>query len=558
LDYLHGEEVQHRDIKPDNILILKRHAKLGDFGLAKLQEGNRSMSVSGSGTPSYMPPEAWAGRLHKHSDQYSFAVTYAELRLERRLFPGGSLAEAMLKHLEGPGDLSPLGEAEQAVLHKAMARDPDQRYDSCLDFVAALEQALPEALASAAGSLASGSGTEPTGVRTMGRPRGREKESKTMRSIGAMLSQLPPSQAKPAADTPSSVAVTPNWKKGEPPKPPAPGRKSVVPAVLAGLAVVALAAAGGWAWYGWAHSGQPQPGSGRTQTAEEGRTDPAETGPAEKDPNVFLPAGAKKALNATVVTDSGRRYYNRINVPLKGKDPTQTILIPFVFVPRERPNQDEEGQHIPPFYVMVDKVTVEQFKLFATAHPLENNAWEAVVEDVWTEGGPVERKPVMSVHVEDAYNFANSLHGNLPKKLQWDKAAGRYERDRGAGPFVGVWDKDNLMQIGLKRLRKEGPLEAGSAKNDVSLLGCRDMAGNGREWTRSLLLDEDHTIPLPKTMSTEDKRQQDVIVRGHSHLDAREPLMFRELSNPNDQDSVKWGLTREDVGFRVVIDVADN
>jgi hypothetical protein len=195
LDYLHGEEVQHRDIKPDNILILKRHAKLADFRLARLQEGNRSMSVSGSGTPSYMPPEAWAGRLHRHSDQYSFAVTYAELRLERRIFPGVSLAEAMIRHLEGPGDLSPLGEAEQAVLHRAMARDPDQRYDSCLDFVAALEQAL----ASGPGPLAE---TAPLGTG------GREEVFRTM------LSALPPQPAWRKDETPRRPTRRPTWWLG--------------------------------------------------------------------------------------------------------------------------------------------------------------------------------------------------------------------------------------------------------------------------------------------------------------------------------------------------------
>jgi serine/threonine protein kinase len=140
LDYLHGQGVQHCGVKPTNILLLEGHGRLADSwaaGVADLGMGGRT--ATGSGTPSYMPPEAWAGRLHRHGDQYSLAVTFAELRRGQPTFPGRSLLEVVTRHLQGPGELAPLGPAEQAVLRKAMARDPDERYESCLAFVAALE-----------------------------------------------------------------------------------------------------------------------------------------------------------------------------------------------------------------------------------------------------------------------------------------------------------------------------------------------------------------------------------------------------------------------------------
>ncbi|MBY0460043.1 MAG: serine/threonine-protein kinase, partial [Gemmataceae bacterium] len=60
LDFLHSQKVTHRDIKPDNILILHGHAKLADFGLARAQ-AQLVDAVSFAGTPAYMAPEIWRG-----------------------------------------------------------------------------------------------------------------------------------------------------------------------------------------------------------------------------------------------------------------------------------------------------------------------------------------------------------------------------------------------------------------------------------------------------------------------------------------------------------------
>jgi serine/threonine protein kinase len=143
LDYLHAEHVLHRDVKPQNILLLKGHAKVADLGLALRHQSQRPTSVSGSGTPCYMAPELWRGKAGPSSDEYSLALTYAELRLGRRVYPGRALCEIMFDHLEGTPDLGPLLGAEREVLLRALAKDPSQRYPSCLAFLEALEQACP-------------------------------------------------------------------------------------------------------------------------------------------------------------------------------------------------------------------------------------------------------------------------------------------------------------------------------------------------------------------------------------------------------------------------------
>jgi serine/threonine protein kinase len=142
LDYLHSEKVLHGDIKPENILLMQRHAKLADFGLAKLHESTQNVSASHSGTPSYMAPEMWRSQVSEHSDQYCLAVTYAELRLDRRLFAGSDMLQLMMEHMEKTPDLTPLPKAEQQVLLRALAKKPDRRYPSCSRFVQELQRAV--------------------------------------------------------------------------------------------------------------------------------------------------------------------------------------------------------------------------------------------------------------------------------------------------------------------------------------------------------------------------------------------------------------------------------
>jgi hypothetical protein len=145
IDYLHSKHVLHRDIKPENILLLEGHAKVADFGLARvLEESQRLVTASSCGTPAYTAPEVfWRGKVGAHSDQYSLAATYAELRLGRPLFPSRNWYTLMHDHLERAPELVPLLDPEQQVLRRALAKDPDKRFGSCRDFMLALLKAVP-------------------------------------------------------------------------------------------------------------------------------------------------------------------------------------------------------------------------------------------------------------------------------------------------------------------------------------------------------------------------------------------------------------------------------
>jgi serine/threonine protein kinase len=143
LDFLHKNNVLHRDVKPDNLLLLAGHVKVADFGLARLQEAGQTVEASMvCGTASYMAPEAWESKYSERSDQYSLAVSYVELRLGRRPFGGTTVVELMKQHREGAPDLAGLPDEERVVLRRALAPERHLRYGSCVEFVQALRSAL--------------------------------------------------------------------------------------------------------------------------------------------------------------------------------------------------------------------------------------------------------------------------------------------------------------------------------------------------------------------------------------------------------------------------------
>src|SRR5262249_4473105 len=128
-------------------LLLGQHVKVADFGLAKLLEKATLQQATQIGTPAYMAPEVWNGQVGPHSDQYSLAVMYAELRTGRFPFTHECLPALMYAHLHKEPELAPLGPHEQRALRQALAKEPRRRFPTCTDFVRALAEALREGTA---------------------------------------------------------------------------------------------------------------------------------------------------------------------------------------------------------------------------------------------------------------------------------------------------------------------------------------------------------------------------------------------------------------------------
>ena len=148
LEYCHQRGVIHRDIKPSNIMVSQEgHAKIADFGLARLDDSNLTQIGMVMGTPSFMSPEQFRGEVADwRTDIYSAGVILYVLLTGERPFDGGQ-ATIMHKALNtDPPKPSQLSEtvnpSVDAVVARAMAKRPHQRFQSAKEFAETLSARL--------------------------------------------------------------------------------------------------------------------------------------------------------------------------------------------------------------------------------------------------------------------------------------------------------------------------------------------------------------------------------------------------------------------------------
>jgi len=155
VEHAHRHNVIHRDLKPANIMILGEddnfEVKVVDFGLAKLGEDDQRLTQTGQlwGSPPYISPEQIkGGNVDHRCDIYSLGIVTYEMATGRDPFASEVVYEMLHHHLhhEPPSfaevcPSSPPPRELEAVVKKALAKDPNDRYQSMADFKEDLERA---------------------------------------------------------------------------------------------------------------------------------------------------------------------------------------------------------------------------------------------------------------------------------------------------------------------------------------------------------------------------------------------------------------------------------
>jgi hypothetical protein len=141
LAYLHDRGIVHRDLKPANIFYDDGYVKIGDYGLSKhIAVSRHSGQTVSVGTVHYMAPEIGSGSYTKAIDIYALGVILYEMLTGRLPFTGSSMGEILMRHLSDRPDLSGIPAPFAAVIAKALAKDPADRYADASAMADALRQ----------------------------------------------------------------------------------------------------------------------------------------------------------------------------------------------------------------------------------------------------------------------------------------------------------------------------------------------------------------------------------------------------------------------------------
>jgi len=153
LQHVHDRNIIHQDVKPSNFLlrVSPEHPTypdlfLVDFGVARITTATSTASNSVRGTYTYMAPEQWSGAAVPATDQYGLAIMAYQLLTGIPPFRGRP-EQVMFQHLsvppKAPSEINPrISRALDAVLLRALAKDPAERFPSVSAFAAAFRQAL--------------------------------------------------------------------------------------------------------------------------------------------------------------------------------------------------------------------------------------------------------------------------------------------------------------------------------------------------------------------------------------------------------------------------------
>lgn len=239
LGHAHAFGIVHRDVKPANIFMLKdERVKFGDFGIARIESSNLTKVGSVLGSPAYMSPEQFMGqRVDGRSDLFSAGVILYQFLTGEKPFLG-QLTTIMHKVLKedpiAPSELNfQVPSVFDGVVRKAMAKRPDERFQTAREFADALRAAL--------------AGLEVSPVERAERPAPINSEATVLMSPGTAA---PPPSRSPARQMDQAVSMARDAGPASA-LPKSGQQRRTIPLWLVGLgiALIIAGAAGGFYLY---------------------------------------------------------------------------------------------------------------------------------------------------------------------------------------------------------------------------------------------------------------------------------------------------------------------
>jgi eukaryotic-like serine/threonine-protein kinase len=140
----HRHSIVHRDVKPSNVMLTSSGlVKIVDFGLARAMTEQTASQTGVTGTARYMSPEQAMDRpIDQRCDIWALGVVFAEMLTGNTPFHAESITAMLLSILnEPPKGLDAIHPALQPILYRALAKDPERRYEACTEFLADLSAA---------------------------------------------------------------------------------------------------------------------------------------------------------------------------------------------------------------------------------------------------------------------------------------------------------------------------------------------------------------------------------------------------------------------------------
>ena len=533
LSYAHQHGIVHRDVKPGNILFDKEDQPiLTDFGIAKVLETDEATLTGtglGVGTPEYMAPEQWQGKTSAATDQYALGVVLYELITGRKPYAADTPAAVAIMQATEP--LSPpskivsgIPERVEKVLYKALARNPEDRYENMGEFALALR-----------GLMAEAETAEPILPQ-----KDTQKQEPTYAPQASSSSEGITRDALDA--TPVEAMETASKSKRELPK--------WVPWAglgIIGLAIIGLAIGIGGNLVDLGKGGEGPLAMLATETA---------TATATVTPTVTKTATPTKTATVTPTPEPTLGVGSTL---VNEKDGAEMVYVPageFLMGSSDEDinwileqswcsncerdwflnEQPEHDVYLDKYWIYKYEVTNTQFAAFLNA---EGNQGEGIFTwfteipgqgkiqlqgSDWVVDSGYADHPVVSVNWYGAQAYCEWAGGRLPTEAEWEKAA------KGADGRIFSWGdtditglkanycdvncdlswKDSNQDDGYKKTAPVGSFSAGA-----SPYGALNMAGNVWEWVADLYV-EDYYISSPLTNPTGPGSGNDRVLRGGS------------------------------------------